>query len=58
MGPLRKRHRPKRTIHTAQLIRRCSSQRPVSDLIFSPGRAPQVEVSGELVEMKFKGWSR
>jgi len=27
----------------------------VSDLIFSPGRAPQVEVSGELVELKFKG---
>jgi len=27
----------------------------VSDLIFSPGRAPQVEVSGELVELKYKG---
>jgi len=27
----------------------------VSDLIFSPGRAPQVEVSGQLVELKFKG---
>ncbi|MBZ5540104.1 MAG: PilT/PilU family type 4a pilus ATPase [Acidobacteriia bacterium] len=27
----------------------------VSDLIFSPGRAPQVESSGELVELKFKG---
>ena len=27
----------------------------VSDLIFSPGRAPQIEVSGELVELKFKG---
>jgi twitching motility protein PilT len=24
-------------------------------LIFSPGRAPQIEVSGELVELKFKG---
>jgi len=27
----------------------------ISDLIFSPGRAPQVEISGQLVELKFKG---
>ena len=27
----------------------------VSDLIFSPGRPPQIEVSGELVPLKFKG---
>jgi twitching motility protein PilT len=27
----------------------------VSDLIFSPGRAPQVEISGQLVQLKFKG---
>jgi twitching motility protein PilT len=27
----------------------------VSDLIFSPGRAPQVESKGELVELRFKG---
>ena len=27
----------------------------ISDLIFSPGRAPQVEVSGQLVELKFRG---
>jgi twitching motility protein PilT len=27
----------------------------VSDLIFSPGRYPQVEVSGQLVELKIKG---
>jgi len=27
----------------------------VSDLIFSPGRAPQVEVSGQLTELKYKG---
>ena len=27
----------------------------VSDLIFSPGRAPQVEINGQLVELKFKG---
>jgi len=45
-----------RTIHTAQLITAMlKSNGHVSDLIFSPGRAPQVEVSGELVEMKFKG---
>jgi len=31
------------------------SREHVSDLIFSPGRAPQVEVSGQLVELKFKG---
>ena len=30
----------------------------VSDLIFSPGRAPQIEVSGKLVELKFKGLER
>src|SRR6266481_3319233 len=35
-----------RTIHTAQLV---------TDLIFSPGRAPQIEVSGQLVELKYKG---
>jgi twitching motility protein PilT len=34
------------------------SQAQVSDLIFSPGRAPQVEVSGQLVELKFKGLER
>jgi twitching motility protein PilT len=27
----------------------------VSDLIFSPGRAPQIELSGQLVELKYKG---
>jgi twitching motility protein PilT len=45
-----------RTIHTAQLIgAMLKSQGHVSDLIFSPGRAPQIEVSGQLVELKFKG---
>jgi twitching motility protein PilT len=45
-----------RTIHTAQLITAMlKSNEHVSDLIFSPGRAPQIEVSGELVELKFKG---
>jgi twitching motility protein PilT len=45
-----------RTIHTAQLIgAMIKSHGHVSDLIFSPGRAPQIEVSGQLVELKFKG---
>jgi twitching motility protein PilT len=45
-----------RTIHTAQLIAAMlKSHGHVSDLIFSPGRAPQIEVSGQLVELKFKG---
>jgi twitching motility protein PilT len=45
-----------RTIHTAQLVTamlKASSH--VSDLIFSPGRAPQIEVSGQLIELKYKG---
>ncbi len=45
-----------RTIHTSQLITAMlKSNGHVSDLIFSPGRPPQIEVSGELVELKFKG---
>jgi twitching motility protein PilT len=45
-----------RTIQTAQLITAMlKSNGHVSDLIFSPGRAPQIEVSGELLELKFKG---
>ncbi len=30
----------------------------VSDLIFSPGRAPQIETRGELVELPFEGFER
>jgi twitching motility protein PilT len=46
----------KRTFNVPQLIAAMLSAREhVSDLIFSPGRAPQVEVSGQLVELKFKG---
>jgi twitching motility protein PilT len=48
--------RAQRIIHTAQLVTamlKTSTQ--VSDLIFSPGRAPQVEVSGQLVQLMFKG---
>jgi twitching motility protein PilT len=47
---------PQRVIHTPQLITAMLKYHAhVSDLIFSPGRAPQVEVSGQLVELKFKG---
>ena len=43
-------------VPTPQLIAAMLQGRPsVSDLIFSPGRAPQVEVNGQLVELKFKG---
>jgi len=45
-----------RTIHTAQLITTMlKAHKQVSDLIFSPGRAPQIESNGELIELKFKG---
>jgi twitching motility protein PilT len=45
-----------RTIATAQLVTAMvKSHAHVSDLIFSPGRAPQVEVSGQLIELKFNG---
>src|SRR5689334_12692745 len=47
---------PQRKIHTAQLVAAMLKSSPhVSDLIFSPGRAPQIEVSGQLVELKYKG---
>src|SRR5271157_4560494 len=45
-----------RKFDTPQLIAAMLKARGhVSDLIFSPGRAPQIEVSGQLVELKFKG---
>jgi twitching motility protein PilT len=45
-----------RVIHTAQLITAMlKSNDHVSDLIFSPGRAPQIEVNGQLVQLKYKG---
>jgi twitching motility protein PilT len=45
-----------RTIHVAQLITTMlKAHKQVSDLIFSPGRAPQIESNGQLVELKFKG---
>jgi twitching motility protein PilT len=48
-----------RKLDTAQLITAMlKSHGHVSDLIFSPGRAPQIEVSGQLVELRFKGLER
>ena len=45
-----------RTIPTAQLVTAMlKASNNVSDLIFSPGRAPQIEVNGSLVELRFKG---
>src|SRR5260221_3640257 len=45
-----------RVIHTAQLIgAMLKSNGHVSDLIVSPGRAQQIEVSVQLVELKYKG---
>src|SRR5260370_27304363 len=49
-------HPAQRTIHTVQLVTAMLKASPhVSDIIFSPGRAPQIEVSGQLVELKYKG---
>ena len=45
-----------REIPTPQLVTAMlKTHAHVSDLIFSPGRAPQVESNGELVQLKFKG---
>src|SRR5438046_2497869 len=50
---------PQRKIHTAQLVTAMLKASPhVSDLIFSPGRAPQIEVRGQLVELKYHGLER
>ncbi|MDP9146980.1 MAG: PilT/PilU family type 4a pilus ATPase [Acidobacteriota bacterium] len=55
-APVSAQPAPQRTIQTAQLITAMvKSQGRVSDLIFSPGRAPQIEVNGQLVELKYKG---
>jgi twitching motility protein PilT len=44
-------------VPTAQLIASMLHGRDgVSDLIFSPGRAPQVEIRGELMELRFQGF--
>jgi len=47
------------TFSTPQLIASMLKGREhVSDLIFSPGHAAQVEISGELVELPFRGLER
>jgi twitching motility protein PilT len=44
---------------TAKLIASMMKCRPnVSDLLFSPGKLPQVEVNGQLVELPFSGLNR
>jgi twitching motility protein PilT len=46
-------------VPTPQLISAMLQTRPkASDLIFSPGRPPQVEVRGELVPLPFEGFER
>ena len=42
-------------IPTPALISAMLKSKGVSDLIFSPGRAPQIELSGQLVEVKIAG---
>jgi len=50
---------PQTAFSTPQLIAAMLQGRSnVSDLIFSPGRAPQVELNGQLVELKFRGLER
>jgi len=45
--------------HTVRLITAMMKSRPhISDLIFSPGRLPQIEVDGQLVELPFSGLNR
>ena len=47
---------PKAAVPTAGLIAAMvRAARNTSDLIFSPGRAPQVEVSGQLLQLKITG---
>src|SRR5262249_16150785 len=46
---------PQRIIDTPKLVAAMlKGHGPTRDLLFSPGRAPQIEVNGQLVEMKFK----
>jgi twitching motility protein PilT len=47
------------TVPTPQLIAAMLQQREgVSDLVFSPGRPPQVEAKGELVPLPFRGFEK
>ncbi len=46
-------------IPSAQLITAMLKGRDnASDIVFSPGHAPQMEISGQLVEIKFKGFEK
>jgi twitching motility protein PilT len=50
-------HEPASRVPTEQLIASMLHGRSnVSDLIFSPGRAPQIETKGELVALPFQGF--
>jgi twitching motility protein PilT len=50
---------PLAAVPTPQLIAAMvKAQEHVSDLIFSPGHAPQVESNGQLMELKFRGFER
>jgi hypothetical protein len=50
---------PPTVSHTVKLITAMMKTRPhISDLIFSPGRLPQIEVDGQLVELAFSGLNR
>jgi twitching motility protein PilT len=50
---------PSARVPTPQLIASMLQGREhVSDLIFSPGRPPQVEVRGELIELRFRGYEQ
>src|ERR1700688_3586001 len=50
---------PPAPIPSAQLITEMLKGREnISDLVFSPGHAPQMEISGQLVEIKFKGFEK
>jgi twitching motility protein PilT len=46
---------PKLTINTAALVSAMFNVKGASDLIFSPGRPPQVELNGTLRGLKFEG---
>jgi twitching motility protein PilT len=49
--------RPGTRVPTAQLIAgMLTGADHVSDLIFSPGRAPQIESKGELIELRFRDY--
>jgi twitching motility protein PilT len=50
---------PESAVPTTQLIAAMLEQRDgVSDLIFSPGKPPQVEAKGELIPLPFRGFEK